>query len=304
MRAARFASRIVPPRKMHGCKMRTACGALRKCMAGACSRHAQTPADYPSTLFSPPRRSPAPAPENHAPRHALAECTAGCTHLAPVHLSRRNDATRESGCPHSSLQGCVLSLPLRVRAGVHDARIKCPGLPRSASSEREAATSAVPPKCQPHATPDSAVPASPACRSAEKGLLLLPAPRRNSRAFHRLAAGQNFSLEVRAAFANHDLGQMRQRCEVRRGATEPCEGITGCTLLFSIWQSVSTMRGRTPLKPFRDRIRAQQHHRTRFRFAKRRSHPASVAERNPGSPAVAVPAPPKCAPKQVFRNLC
>ena len=144
----------------------------------------------------------------------------------------------------------VIAAPAYARACMIRAS-NAPGLPRSASSEREAATSAA----------STVTSASCSAKLSSASMPCLPF-KSDSPSFASSATGV-----IPARFMASPPGRVSSRkfawpspittcARCASGArspdapTEPCEGITGCTLAFSIWQSVSTTRGRTPLKPF------------------------------------------------------
>ena len=128
---------------------------------------------------------------------------------------------------------------------------KAPGLPRRASSDSAAATSAVSTRmsaCCNARLRSASIPCVPfssespsfACNS----IGAMPA---------RFMASPPGTVSLRNLACPSPIITCA-RCA--RGArspeapTEPCDGMTGCTFPFNIWHSVSTTRGRTPLSPF------------------------------------------------------
>ena len=144
----------------------------------------------------------------------------------------------------------VVAAPAYARACMIRAS-NAPGLPRSASSEREAATSAV----------STRMSASRNARLSSASIPWVPFSS-ESPSFASSVTGA-----IPARFMASPPGRISPRNAARpspittcarcasgarspEAPTEPCDGITGCTLAFSIWQRVSTTRGRTPLSPF------------------------------------------------------
>ena len=100
--------------------------------------------------------------------------------------------------------------------------------------------------------------------------------RSNSRALHGFAARQDFSAECRAALANHDLRQVRQRRKVARSAHRALR--RNHRMDFGIQHLAKRLDHLRPhaAEPLGQRIRAQQHHRACLRRNQRRADAASV----------------------------
>jgi len=201
-------------------------------------------------LFSSRRYLPRLRQRNHAPRRVPVECTAAvCILYTCVFFSGTMRLPNLAAFIEVCKIRAVVAAPA-IRARMHNPRIESAGASRAgASSERAGPRPRCPRDCPLRAKPDSAAPACLSPVQQRESFFRFKCDRRIPRASW-LRAWQNFSAKCRRCLRQSLPAPNVQRREVSRSAHRTtAKDHRSMHLAFSIWQSVSTTRGRTPLNP-------------------------------------------------------